>query len=184
MSVRLSTLALALVLAACSGDSSEERIAAYAGGRLGVEPGTLRVTSQTELTGNRHRFHLVSREGLPLLVVVEPSSGELFDGKTPGAFDRVARAENATADLGQHGAERVASWFGALGNGACPMPASTNAHFAQTAPGEDGGVTIRYPAGAGKTCVVLLDADGGLESSRLVTTSTPQAQGPWRDVEN
>src|SRR5688572_25102603 len=109
MKLRLLLLSL---LWACSNGSSDDRVARHAAGRLGVDASELRVTAQSDLRGERHRFHLVSRDGAPALVVVETEGGELFDARTEGAFDRVARAEDAAERLQRHGAERVALWFG------------------------------------------------------------------------
>lgn len=181
-------LTLALLLAACSSSSSSDRIADFAAGRLGVDRGSLRVSSQSDLRGEHHTFHLVSRDGIPVLVVVEPEDGDLFDSKTAGAFDRVARAEQASARLRALGAERVSLWFGALGGGVCPMPSSAEAHFASVERDGDG-VTIRYPAGMDnavlRTCVVGLASDGSLRQARLVVTPTPQASArSWRGDAN
>jgi hypothetical protein len=161
---------------ACSPGSPDSRVSRHAAGRLGLESAVLRVTSQTELESPRHRFHLVSRDGVPLLLVVEPREGELFDARTPDAFDRVARAEDAAARLGQLGAERVALWFGALGGGVCPPPTSTGAHFA-TVERDAEDTIIRYPAGPGKICAVALAPDGGLRKARLEGAPGPQASG-------
>lgn len=189
ITMRLAGLLLAASVAsaaACSHASSEDRAARHAAARFGVPAGSLRVTNQSDLTGERHDFLLVTRAGLPPLVVVVPARGEPFDGDSKGAFDRVARGEDAVRRLSRIGAERVALWFAALGGGRCPMPASDDAHFARVERLADG-VRISYPAGNTaefkRTCAIELAADGSLRDARLVEQKASAAGAssrPWR----
>src|SRR5215470_3796926 len=170
------SLALAAALAACArGD--DDRVTRYAMAELGKPAASLRIAPRTELTGSDDNFYLVTPEKGPSLVVVVPSVGPIFDARTPGAFDRVARAERATERLSQLGAERVAAWFGALGGGVCPPPPLDQAHFTEVTRNPDGSVAISYPAGyerrlgVERTCVIELAADGALRSGRTVEVS-------------
>jgi hypothetical protein len=173
----------AMTLAACSGDASDERARRHAAARLKADPASLRVTSQSDLDSQRHVFHLVTSDANPPLLVVIPRTGEPFDGETENAFTRVARAEEATARLSQIGAERIALWFGGLGNKVCPMPASDQAHFADVER-LPSGIRVSYPAGknsAGKrTCEIDLAPDGSLSSARLVEQQTSTASRSWK----
>jgi hypothetical protein len=139
---------------------------------LGEPLSGLRVTLQSDLTGERHSFHLVTREGGPPLIVVLPTEGEPFDSTTEDAFDRVARGERAVEHLSRIGAERVALWFAVLGGGRCPLPVTDDAHFARTEPLPDGGVRLTYPAGKSaemtRTCTIELAKDGSLRDAHVV----------------
>src|SRR5262249_40861951 len=128
-------------------------------------------------TGAHHSFQLVTRDGAPVLVVVVPEKGELFDSKTPGAFDRVAKSEDAAAHLSQLGAERVALWFATL-TGKCPMPSSDEAHFVAVER-DAGTVRLSYPVGEkghgiSRTCTIELNGDGSLKSGKLTETREPE----------
>jgi hypothetical protein len=161
-----------VALAACSGSSLEERAARHAAAVLGEPLSALRVTTQSDLTGERHSFHLVTRDDGPSLVVVLPAEGAPFDSTTEDAFDRVARDEGAVEHLSRIGAERVALWFAVLGGGKCPLPVSDDAHFAKVEALPDGGLRLSYPAGRSaemtRTCTIELDKDGGLRDAHVV----------------
>jgi hypothetical protein len=168
----------------CSATSTEDAVARRAATTLNVPQSELRVTSQSDLTGAHHTFQLITRDGVPVLVVVVPEKGDLFDSKTPDAFDRVAKAENAATLLSQLGAERVALWFATL-TGKCPMPPGDVAHFA-VVEREGGNVRLSYPAGSDKsrgvtrTCVIELAPDGSLHSGRLVEEREPETTARTR----
>ena len=178
-------LALAAALAACArGD--EDRVRHYAMAQLGLPAPAMRITPRTELTGDDNDFFQVTADKGRSLVVVVPSVGPIFDARTAGAFDRVARAEHATERLSQLGAERVAAWFGALGGGVCPPPPLDQAHFTEVIRNPDGSVAISYPAGrerklgVERTCVFELAPDGALKSGRTVEVSAPRAASSWK----
>ncbi len=173
-----------LVLAtACAGPGDDGRVARYAALQLGMSSSDLRVTSQSDLTGESHNFYLVTSAKGPELVVVAPRVGPFFDSRTPDAFSRVARAEDAAARVGQLGAERVASWFAALGGGVCPPPPADQAHFATATRAADGGIRVSYGAptaqGIQKTCVIDLAPDGGLKQARALEEPRAQSSRPW-----
>jgi hypothetical protein len=176
-------LALALGMAACVAESEDARVARYAELRLGVPASALRVTSQSDLTGAKHNFYLVTGAG-QRLIVIAPRSGALFDSRTGGAFSRVAHDEDAARRLGQLGAERIAGWFAALGGGVCPAPPADDAHFATVTPAQDGGVRVSYAApstqGITTTCLIELAPDGTLRQARAI--EEPRALSPvrWR----
>jgi len=176
----------AAAAAGCFGAGADDRVARHAAAVLGQSPGDLRITSETELTGEAHEFYLVTAPSGRSLLVVVPKKGEIFDARTPDAFSRVARAENAAARLSQLGAERVASWFAALG-GSCPPPPVDQAHFVEVTRQPEGVVQLRYVVGIDRSqgieraCVVDLAPDGSLKSSRTLEISGPRASGPsWR----
>src|SRR5262249_26604420 len=113
----------------------------------------------------------------PALVVIAPRGDALFDSKTPDAFSRVAHAEDAARRIGQLGAERVASWFAALGGGLCPPAPADQAHFATAARAPDGGVRVSYAAATAqgrRSCIIDLAPDGALREAR--TVDEPRAQ--------
>lgn len=176
--------ALALASAACGRDGVD-RVGQHAALTLGVDHGDLRVSAQSDLTSPRNTIHLVTQDGAPVLFVVEPRGAALFDSRSPGAFDRVARDEDAANRLSILGPERVALWFGALGGGICPAPISSEAHFVTVAR-DARGVTLRYAAGLNQTCVLSLAADGAMREARLVSNPTPEASvNGWRsDLNN
>jgi hypothetical protein len=169
-----------LMLAVCSGESDEARVARYATFELGLAPKELRITAQSDLTSDRHKFFLVSSgKGRDLLVVVGPG-GELFDGRAADAFTHVARDEDAVARIGQLGAERVASWFAALGSSTCPPPPADLPHFATATRTPEGGLHVSYEAagshGVRRTCVIELAPNGALQQARVV--EEPRAESP------
>jgi hypothetical protein len=169
-----------LALAACSQGDAEPRVTRYAVFALGVAPSAIRVTAQSELTSDRHQFFLVSAEHGGQLIVVAAPGGVLFDSRAADAFTRVARAEDAVQRIGQLGAERVASWYAALGGGRCPPPPADVPHFATTARTPEGGLRLSYEAagahGVRRTCVIELAPDGALEQARVV--EEPRAERP------
>jgi hypothetical protein len=177
ISMRLWPCLLALV--ACSGEGDDGRALRFAATQLGVAASELRVTSQSDLTGARHGFYLISTASGPALVVVVPKQGPLFDSRTPDAFSRVSRAEDAARRIGQLGAERVASWFAALGGGVCPPTPADQPHFATAVRQQDGGVRVTYSApgaqGLSRSCSIELAPDGALRQARV--TEEPRAQG-------
>jgi hypothetical protein len=176
----------ALGAAGCSslGDGADERAARHAAARLGVPASQLRVTAQTDLTSPFHTFNLVVAEDGRSLVVVQPRDGEPFDAEAEGAFERVARDEDAVKNLSRLGAERVALWFAVLGGERCPMPTSNAAKFTTVQRLSDG-VRITYDAGKNgtieRTCLIELAADGSLREGRLVERPTAATSSrAWR----
>ena len=167
---RFSLLLVGVV--ACASSSLEERAARHAAAVLGEPVSELRVTLQSDLTADRHSFHLVTRDEGPSLLVVLPTDGAPFDSRSEGAFDRVARAEDAARNLSRIGAERVALWFASLGGGRCPLPLADEAKWATVDRLPDGGVRISYPAGKTeemtRTCTFELNADGTVRDAHLV----------------
>jgi hypothetical protein len=183
--MRFIALLSALTIAACTDGGTDDRARRHAAARLGADPSALRVTAQSDLNSELHTFHLVTSPAHPPLVVVVPSSGAPFDSETEGAFERVARAEQAAARLGRIGAERVALWFAALGGKVCPLPSSDQAHFATVERFAEG-VKIRYPAGKNtsgtRTCEITLAPDGSLAAARLLEqASAPTASRTWKN---
>lgn len=186
---RMRVLLITTLLAAAAGcsslrDGADERAARHAAGRLGVPAAQLRVTSQTDLTSPLHTFQLVVADDGQSLVVVVPQKGEPFDARTEGAFDRVAREEDAVRNLSRLGAERVALWFAVLGGERCPLPPSNQAKFTTVEKLEDG-VRITYSAGrtgmTERTCLIELAADGSLREGRLIERPTAaNAARAWR----
>lgn len=177
----MRTLALlsVIAIAACGGADSSDRARRFAADKLKTDPGSLRVTSQSDLDSERFSFHLVTSKDHAPLVVVVPHKGDPFDGETEDAFGKVTRAEDAPARLSRIGAERIALWFGALGGKRCPMPASDTAHFASVETLASG-VRISYPVGETR-CEIDLGSDGSLVSSRLVEqTSTGPTARAWK----
>jgi hypothetical protein len=162
----------------------DDRAARHAEVRLNIPRSQLRVTSQSDLTSPGHTFQLVVAENGESLMVVIPDKGDAFDAMTPGAFERVARAEEATRNLSRLGAERVALWFAVLGGERCPLPASNAAKFTLVEKLEDG-VRISYDAGKNgtteRTCRIELNADGSLREGQLVERPTAAAATrAWR----
>jgi len=167
----LATVAvLVTALAACGGDSETGGVAKRAATALGVPATSLRVTSRSDLDSEQFRFYQVTAPWGPSMIVVAPRDGALFDDRTPDAFTRVCRGENAVAHLSQIGAERVAAWFGALGGRACPPPPVDQPHFATVVHKDDGAVEIGYRSQA-RTCFIELAADGALRGARTVTAA-------------
>jgi hypothetical protein len=168
-------LVLAVAVGACGGSDAEQgRVARHAAAVLGIPASALRITARSDLASDRHAFYLVTPPTGASLVVVVPHDGALFDSRTPDAFTRVARAEQAVTRLSHLGAERVAAWFGALGGGACAPPPVDQAHFATVTRPDGGGAELSYHV-QNLTCTINLDADGALVTARQVTTSAPNA---------
>lgn len=173
-------LAHLLALGACGRNQGEERVAQHAAKVLGVPASSLRVTTQSELTGTSHDFFLATTDDGKSLVVVVPKKGEMFDARTPDAFEHVSRGEHATQRLSQLGAERVASWFAALGSNVCPLPPGDQAHFVEVTHQPDGGVQLSYAA-AHRICVINLRPDGSLVSAKTAQALGPSAAAPrWQ----
>jgi hypothetical protein len=174
-----AALVLGLALGACGRNRQEEQVAQHAAKVLKVPADSLRVTTESELTGGFHDFFLATAQDGKSLVVVAPKKGEMFDARTPDAFDRVSRGEHATERLSQLGAERVASWFAALGGGVCPLPPVDQAHFVEVSRQQDGNVQLSYAA-LHRICVINLRADGSLASARTADALGPSAAAPAR----
>jgi hypothetical protein len=177
---------LLLALATCAGSSDEARIARHAADVLGVPAASLRVMARSDLTGEQHDFYLVTQDGGPSLTVVAPRHGPLFDGRTPDAFTRVARTEDAAARITKLGAERVSLWFAALGGGVCSGPPTEQAHFATVTHDLDGSVHLAYPfpggPGVEREFSIDLNRDGSLRAARAIDGSAPRAQAsPWKN---
>jgi hypothetical protein len=175
-----------LLLVGCTRADPETRVARFAAQALNVPESSVRVTAQTELQGEEHDFYYAVAAAGPSLVVVVPKGGAPFDSRAAGAFDRVARSEQAAAHLSRLGSERVASWFGALGGGVCPPPPADQAHFVTVARRAGGDVELSYRVGATrgqgaqKSCTIALGPDGALRSARMLETSAPRASAAWR----
>jgi hypothetical protein len=184
------------VTLACTRQNEEEqRARRHAAQQLGVLSAATRVTTRSELGTDRHRFLRVSvagESGPELTVVVPRQGGGIFDSQTPGAFDRVARAEDTAHRSQQLGADRIAAWFGALGGGLCRDPLHTTERNATLHATDDGGIRVSYrfvtmPEGTEaahvRECVVHLAPDGSLRGANVESTAEGSSPQGARDTQ-
>lgn len=183
---------LLLLSLGCAREGEEQRARRYAAEQLGVLTAATRVTTRSDLATEKHSFLRVSVLGDPdreLTVVVPHQGGGLFDSSTPGAFDRVARAENTAQRFDQLGADRIAAWFGALGGGVCRDPLLMREHNATASVTPDGGVRLSYRfavipreggAGGVHECILTLAPDGSLRDANVERSAQGSASRPAR----